>query len=271
MSKRTWTEDQKTYIIRSYCEEGKNLETIGREFCAKGTTISKYLKEWGVEIKPKGCALNRRLNHNYFSKIDAPQKAYFLGLLFTDGSIVLDDKRSPNISIELVESDIDILQKFKEELNSDGNFYYNKRDNRANGTYSFNIRSKQLARDLEKYNIVPNKTYQTASLVIPNDFKEEFLRGVIDGDGSIYQSNSTWHINVCGHNENIIKQIAELGDSLVGAKDQKKIQCSNGVYRYSWNGKQAVQLCEILYSKDTNFTIKRKREKALKAIASKIS
>lgn len=77
MSKRVWTEDQKNYIIKSYCEDGKNLEVIGREFHAKGTTISKYLKEWGVEIKPKGCTFNRRLNHNYFSKIDAPQKNIF--------------------------------------------------------------------------------------------------------------------------------------------------------------------------------------------------
>ena len=271
MSKRVWTEDQKNYIIKSYCEDGKNLEVIGRQFHAKGTTISKYLKEWGVEIKPKGCSLNRRLNHNYFSKIDAPQKAYFLGLLFTDGSIVLDDKRSPSISIELVESDIDILQKFKEELNSDGNFYYNKRDNRTNGTYSFSIRSKQLARDLEKYNIIPNKTYQTSSLVIPYEFKKEFLRGIIDGDGSIYYSNSAWHVNVCGHNDNIIKQVVELGNSLIGVVDQKKIQCSNGVYRYSWNGKQAIQLCKILYGENTIFAIKRKQEKALKATASNIS
>lgn len=268
MSKRIWTEEQKKYIIEQYCKNGKNLEEIAKEFGAKGNTISKYLKDWGIDIKPKGCTNNRRLNHEYFSKIDAPQKAYFLGLLFTDGSIVLDEKRSPNICIELVENDISILHKFKNELNSDGNFYYNKRDNRKNGTYSFTVRSKQLAHDLGKYNIIPNKTYQADNLIIPDKYKEEFFRGFIEGDGSIYYSNSAWHINVCGHSNNIIKEVAELGNSLIGIEKLKKISCSNGVYRYSWDGKQAIQLCKILYKEGQVFTIPRKQEKALLAIAS---
>ena len=203
-----------------------------------------------------------------FLRLMPPQKAYFLGLLFTDGSIVLDEQRSPNIAIELIESDLDILQKFKEELNSDGNFYYNKRDNRKNGTYSFNVRSRQMAEDLKKYNIIPNKTYQVNDLIIPDKYKEDFLRGFIDGDGSIYYSNSAWHINICGHSDSIIKQIAHLGDSLIGIDKQKKIQCCDGVYRYSWNGKQAIQLCKILYDKNTKFAIGRKLDKALQAIAS---
>lgn len=267
MSKRNWTKKEKEYIIKQYLEEGKNLEQIGKEFCAKADTISKYLKSWGIEIKPKGCCKNRKVNHNFFSSIDTPEKAYFLGLLFTDGSVTLDKQRSPNIAIELVETDIDILDKFKQTIGSNSKFSYNKRDNRKQGTYTFSIRSKQFAEDLAKYNIVPNKTYTVDEIIIPN-FEKDFLRGFIDGDGSIYYSDGSWHINVCGHSQNIIKQISQLGDCLIGAT-QNKIQVSDGVYRYSWNGYKAIQLCELLYDENTFYTIERKKQKALEAIASK--
>ena len=53
---------------------------------------------------------------------------------------------------------------------------------------------------------MPNKTYKITELKIPNEFEIDFLRGFIDGDGSIWRDK--WgrpHTSICGHSENIIK------------------------------------------------------------------
>jgi len=34
-----------------------------------------------------------KYNQNYFEKIDKPEKAYFLGLIFSDGSIGLKNEK----------------------------------------------------------------------------------------------------------------------------------------------------------------------------------
>lgn len=259
MAPRLWTENEKNTIINLYTKEGLTCTEIGRKYAAKADTISKYLKQWGIEIKGNRTA-NRLLNEDYFSIINTPNKAYFLGLLFADGSVTLDSKRSPRIRLELIEEDQNILQKFRDELNSDSAFRYDKRANRENGTYTFGVRNLKLATDLAKYNILPNKTYNVTELIIPDNYKIDYLRGLIDGDGSIYFSQNLWHINFCGHSENIVSQVANLGCQLLNIS-KHKITCSDNVYRYTWHGQDAIKLADLLYT-NAETAITRKRLKA---------
>lgn len=74
--KRQWTDEQKNYIITSYVEDGLTCTEIAKKFAAKPDTISKYLKEWGIQLKGNRTK-NRRLKEDYFFEINTPQKAYF--------------------------------------------------------------------------------------------------------------------------------------------------------------------------------------------------
>lgn len=268
--KRNWTEEQKEFIINCYTKQGLTCTEIGRKFGAKPDTISKYLKEWGIEIKGNKTK-NRLLREDYFSIIDCPEKAYFLGLLFADGSIALDDKRAPSLRLELVESDVDILKTFLNRVNSQASLKYDKRKNRKNGTFSFSIRSQKLVNDLSKYNIVPNKTYVVDDVVIPKDYEIDYLRGFIDGDGSIYQeSNGKWHMNICGHSLNIISQLSILGNQLIGKEGSGYISCYDNVYRHTWSQSDTFKLLDVLYNND-RISITRKRLKAMAALEDKKS
>lgn len=266
MAGRNWTEKQKQQIINWYTKDGLTCADIGKKFGAKPSTISKYLKLWGVEINRRKAA-NRLLNESYFENIDTPEKAYILGLLFADGSIVLDNDRQPSLKLELVETDVEILKRIQELLNSNGKLTYNKRAERTNGTYSFSIRSQKIASDLSKWNIVPNKTYAVDEIKIPEKFQEDYLRGYIDGDGSIYYSRNAWHVNICGHSKNIIQQFAHLGCSLINVPCHEITLCDN-VYRYTWNNNEAVNLIKAIYL-NSPISIARKQEKAMLAIEDK--
>ena len=153
---------------------------------------------------------------------------------------------------------------FQKELNSNASLKYDKRSERPHGTYSFSVRSQQLADDLAKFNIVPNKTYVVTNIVFPDNYLIDFLRGYIDGDGSIFYSNNSWHINITGHTESIIKQFQEKIDLLINKNSHNKITNYNNVYKAVWNGQDAIKLCELLYN-NNHIALTRKRAKAMAA------
>lgn len=270
--KRIWTEEQLSDFIELYNNQGWTLVQIGKKYGTKADTISKKLKEKGVSIK-KNSTKNRLLKHDYFTSIDSEEKAYFLGLLFADGNINIDKQkeRSPQIRLELVETDREVLEFFKKEINSNATLSYNKRANRENGTFTLSIRSQQMADDLKKFNIVPNKTYEVNEIIIPLNYEIPFLRGYIDGDGSIYcQKNNQWHVNICGHSLHIISQLAALGNKLIGKEGSGYISCYNNVYRHIWSEKDTKKLLEILY-RNASVSIARKQSKAIDCLEDKKS
>ena len=120
--------------------------------------------------------------------------------------------------------------------------------------------------DLSKYGIIPNKTKKTKTLPdIPNEFKKDFIRGLIDGDGSIYQSSNKYnHVTFCSYQYNICNQLQNWCDELINSKNKAKILKDKGkeIYRVHYNNQEQVKrLVTVLY-KDSNFYLARKYSKA---------
>lgn len=268
--KRIWAKDEINAIIHKYTEEGLTTVQISKEFCTKADTISKLLKQNGVKMC-KG-KKNRLFNEDYFEIIDSPTKAYFLGLMFTDGNVSYDTEgiRAPFIRIGLAEYDSDILIKFKKELRIQTDFCISDRPNKKTPICNLGIRNKKMANDLSKYGIVSNKTEFTSSLPlndIPSQYHTDFFRGIIDGDGSIYKSGGGWHLNVCGHKESLIKEIYELGCSISNQEANCKPTLYDNVYRITWNGDKAKKLLSTIYY-DNCCSLSRKYNKVMEAINS---
>ena len=237
------------------------MAEIAKRYGTKHTKISTILHEHNIPIK-KVRHKNRLLREDYFANIDTEEKAYFLGLLLTDGSIIPDTKkqRQDNISLELVETDVEILEKFKQELRSNSSLYYNKRKNRDKGTYTFSIRSNQMSQDLSKYGIVPNKTYLTNHLpILPQDLTSHFIRGIIDGDGSLYFSGNTWHCGITSYSETLLEELQEIISSRIGKKNKLKIYNAEkkGVHRLTYAQADTKKIVEMCY-KNNNISIARK-------------
>lgn len=249
---------------------GVRLTDIAKRLHCRNKTISDTLKEHGRKLV-QGRSHNRFLRGWYFDSIDSELKAYFLGLLFTDGSVTHDpqEKRSPSIRLELKETDVEVLYMLMDELGILSSLIYNKRANRKNGTFTMMIRSAELAKSLAKYGVVPNKTYITDVLPdIPEKYFPQFIHGLIDGDGSIYYSQNRWHINFCSHSKRICEQFENICSSLLHKENHMKVQCSNGVYRVTYNGIWACRLARVCYS-GINYGITRKRLLAMEAFEDK--
>jgi hypothetical protein len=133
------------------------------------------------------------LDKTYFDKIDTAEKAYILGFIFADGGIARVNGISYRLDFTQHANGRDVLEFIRKQLGYAGPILYDQKS----GNYvrdRLQISNRYLAEKLERYGVVPNK-----SLILekpknlPNKFIGSFLRGLLDGDGSvgIYSINRT--------------------------------------------------------------------------------
>nr|DAN04900.1 MAG TPA: endonuclease [Caudoviricetes sp.] len=215
---------------------------------------------------------NRDMNENYFEVIDSEEKAYFLGLLYTDGSVRCVRENSKQVRLQLQLQDEPIIQRFKEVLNADCQIVYDKRPGKE--CAGIEITNQKLFDDLGKYGIIPNKTYASHSLPsIPEDFIIPFLRGLFDGDGVFSFADNYDHCSVgyVAYYEAEVQQFQEYIDfflnktehNIISHKDDK----TGSSYRCSWGGRnQSLRILTLLYRGATIY-LPRKYEKYQKLLA----
>ena len=144
------------------------------------TKSQEYHKKFAQERVQQLRAANLRYaaNHSYFSSIDTREKAYWLGWLWSDGNIRQRGK-SYEIKIEIHKNDVYILEHFANAVESNGRIII------KNNSAIFSVYSEEMFLDLNKYGIIPRKSYANIAPEIPLTFAADFVRGVFDGDGYI--------------------------------------------------------------------------------------
>lgn len=178
-------------ILTAYQTE-KRITHLGKSLKVAGKTIKKALKWGGVDqidvIKAGLIERKYPINHNYFSVIDSHEKAYYLGLLYADGTVVVRNETTRGFNISLTESDAYILnilnQKVKYGKKMMRHVY---RENRGRPCIHLYAWSKQLCNDLIRHGCGPRKSL-TLEFPKPGQYFDEcfmgtFLRGYFDGDG----------------------------------------------------------------------------------------
>ena len=116
------------------------------------------------------------VNKEYF-KIPNEQNCYWAGFIAADGCV--EDKN--RLSIGLKKDDINHLEEFSKAIE------YTNNVKLYNDVATVTINCKEICEDLRiNFNIVPRKS---KILIPPNIIDEDlvacFIKGVIDGDGSI--------------------------------------------------------------------------------------
>jgi hypothetical protein len=118
-----------------------------------------------------------------------PDLAYAIGLLVTDGCLSNDGRH-----ITMRSSDIQLLETFIKCLNLDnkiGQVMHNGWATKPH--YRVQFGNVQLYRWLEKIGLSSAKTYTISKLKIPDKYFRDFVRGHIDGDGSIITYTDKWN------------------------------------------------------------------------------
>ena len=191
MSRKIITEELKQEIIKYYLSQPMTMKQVEDKYELSHPTITKILKDVPKYTKAK--LNNPNMREHFFQDINEEAKAYFLGLLISDGNVFKDDTgRQASVSITLDLKDEYMLEKFKEVLQANTSIGH---DNRGCGQIA--VRSNIMAADLAKYGVVPRKSYSTYLPKITYEMMPHLIRGIFDGDGSIIAKPSP---NKDGHN-----------------------------------------------------------------------
>ena len=220
------------------------------------------------------------INDNIFNKIDTQDKAYFLGLLYADGCNYEEDKR---VKLDLIETDFDILNKFKKFLSYEGNIKHYPpyvksimgKECNASGIYRLSFKSKNISEDLAKYGCTKNKSYTLLypkELIKDDELLRHFIRGYFDGDGCIsywIDNKKTGHkkfqICFCGTTdmmENLSNIFSEKFNCRSNMRDRYEERDNNNL-QFGIQGNRVIEkILDWLYI-DSNMYVERKYKKYL--------
>jgi hypothetical protein len=181
-------------LISRY-ESGDSIRELGRFYKTDRRLIKRVLIRGGVKMRTLSEA-NRTfgVDDHAFEKIDSHEKAYWLGFLAGDGTVV-----GSQIKIGLSLKDITHLEKFKSFIKSERKIY--KYDPIVNGkkyhACYFAINSPIMVKDLYALNITQKKSNTLRPSCIDKEFINSYLLGLIDADGCFYvDKRGQMHLNL---------------------------------------------------------------------------
>lgn len=236
-------------IIAAYTQ-GFSMREIAEHSSVSESTIYTKLKQNNVPIRGLHSMGNRE--EDYFSTVDTPEKAYLIGLIQTDGSIAVTDR---NAAFTITQHK-DYIWYIKCMLQCFSDKVTQLKDENC---MQMQIGSKKIVEDLINIGIVPNKTRRQTDedinklwQAIPEEFKGDFIRGLIDGDGWVSYFtqkkgiNESCNIGFCSVKESLVDLLISY------IKDKFDYSCGKdyqeGIYRMRITDKnKSIEIGKFLY------------------------
>lgn len=225
-----------------------------------------------------------KVDHDYFKKIDSEYKAYILGLIYADGTVIQSvGNRQMYVRIDIQEEDGYVLIPFAKYAGGRDISIIHRPSSIINNwkkKAQITITSDTLCRDLIKYGCNINKS--RVGMIFPeldNEMISHFIRGFLDGDGSIIirklgykYKRKTTHLLPKNHvqqyklkiafsstDKNFLEKIVEhlpTKKSYIAQKRRKMI-----IYTLWIENKEDVNNSLLYLYKNANYFLKRKHDK----------
>jgi len=229
-------------------------------------TVRRYFGSWNNLLNQKKISFKEFQKPN-LPNVDDGRFFYFLGLLITDGHIEITRGKKHNYQIKIYTSYEDEKEMILELIKYLFNYRASVRERRMGFgkklNYEIYISSRVLCEFITNNIKIPSGN-KSQIIRVPNiTFKSKedkiasFLRGVIDGDGSILKTGA---MKIVSGSEGFLKDIKFLLAKL-NIKSGKLSKDKNGVYTLWVCGKDGLKnLGSQLYYLESMMFYKRKRD-----------
>lgn len=241
-------------IIKRYIL-GETCKSISEFYGVSINSITKVLEDNNVPRNNK--YKNKDFDDGYFDEIDRYDKAYFLGLMLTDGNI---SKNENIIRLALSSKDKEILEIFKEKTHN-SNVLSHRLDEKHD-EFIFQVRSSRWEESLAKYSVIPQKTFISDMPVLDENMMPHLIRGMIDGDGWI--SSVRTYIGFCG-NEQTVTHFKDYIVNKLNVRNVKVCHPEDNLYAVQWSSrKDVLNICIYIYNDKGDCYLRRKYNNFLK-------
>lgn len=239
------------------------VREINEEFKGVCYEHPDYVKEFmhSVDLGKANSAIAKIINFFYSNTAES---AYWLGFIYADGCVSI--KSNKVLSIALNSLDRPHLERFCDVL---GLPKTKIRDTQrvvkgiAYNASELQISSKYLCKALIECGVVPNKSLvlKPPSLdIVPYEFIRDFIRGYIDGDGTIFLKDcKVVNVTVLGTYD-MIDWISEYFFNIIGDKARTKLSQKDfniNTFSYRINGSNALSILKHIYY-DGAYALERK-------------
>lgn len=196
MSKKKYSNDMEMKIVEEYLN-GVSTRSLMEKYNFKTRkSITDKVKKYGYRVRSSREEVMIHKPYEYFSMeiIDSEFKAYFLGLLLTDGYVVHN-----TVGLDLTDEDCikfisSTIQKPYKSYNRDGNRKIRHR---------LIINNPKLVSELKRFGIINRKTKTLQGFVLEENEQKYIpyiIRGMIDGDGWIRKDGKEFYICTASYN-----------------------------------------------------------------------
>lgn len=273
---------QRKLMIKYGCSQGpmtKVLDELGLDHSRGNITAYKYNYPDGIyseeeenrvldeisKVIPKKQKWN--INDKYFDDIRNPEVIYTIGFLYADG---YNDGHAARLCLE--ERDGEILEKINQNMSNEKPLIFLDKSNKHDfgydyeNQYALEIYNSRIANVLNILGVVRRKSLilEFPKWLHPSLYNH-FLRGVYDGDGSVYRyinkngkvRNTTVTIT---STEQFCKAITDICAKYIGINSNiYEASCKNGITKvFSITGKNICKkFLDWLY-KDSTIHLERK-------------
>ena len=176
-----------------------------------------------------------------------PELAYVVGLITTDGNLSPDGRH-----LNFTSNDRDLMETFEKCLGINNKIVRKKNGAGQANAWSLQFGNVTLYKWLEEIGLMPNKSKRLKTLAIPNEFFFDFLRGHLDGDGSIKRYNDPiWpksirlYIVFLSASPIHLLWLKEKINELIGIFGF--IQTGPGVYKLTYSKHNSIKLLNKIY------------------------
>lgn len=234
-------------------DAGLSMNQLAIQFNCSYTKIRNILILNDVVVRPSHKSSRSHFNAHdldidYFKNIDTQSKAYWLGFIVADGTISKDGYKT-----SITSKDLEILEKFKAAIKSGHKITtvntFDKRTNKNYKRYLIQICSKDFVKNIIKHGVTNRKSYTCDFPKIKNKYVLDFIRGLFDGDGSIFliPNKTQFRISFIGTKEilNYIRNFL-LNHNIVLKPKLYKLSEKQNVYKITYS-KDSLEICNMLY------------------------
>jgi intein/homing endonuclease len=219
---------------------------ISKRFNVCQQTITTILKKNGVSCKRN--RLNeskRKFNIEYFDEIDTPEKAYWLGFITADGCLKSN-------KIRIVSKDLEIIQKFKNSIQSEHKIVESKTIDKRSGknytSYTISITNQLFTKKVTKYINVDKSEHFNLPKLNKSMYKH-FICGLFDGDGSLSMRDNKIRVSLISTKE-CLQEIQDILSEINISKT--KISEHYGQYRIHLY-KDALNFLKFVYDEKLSY------------------
>lgn len=242
--------------VDNICKEyvsGKNTSELAKEYGVNSETIRRWLKKNNIKRRPSRVSLRSPVDEFYFSKIDSPEKAYWLGFFAADGHLGKSAGTIRSVRFYLAEKDGESIENFSKDIKYGGKLRYDPVKKQKGIVFN----SPQMCSDLISLGMLKWKKKDDPDLFynIPNTYKVDFVRGFFDGDGCISCNANLsrpvkqYYLNFCADKSHIRTQGSiqqYISDKLVISNTGVKRRSNSSSIKWVGNN-QVEKIASWLY------------------------